>query len=52
MSSGRLFHSFGEQKQMIVRRDKTWWLDSKLVGSWRPKSSPRWHVSNAAQCDR
>jgi len=37
-------------KWSFANCDKTRRTDSKLVRSWRPKSSPRRHVSNACQC--
>jgi len=50
MSSGRLFHSFGpaeanDRSPAVTRRDRRY---SKLVASWRPKSTLRRHISNAA----
>jgi len=39
-------------KRSFANCDRTRRMDSKLAGSWRPKSSPRRHVSNSAQLIR
>jgi len=50
MSSGRHFTARSSRSEWsFANCDKTRQTDSKLVGSWPPKSTSRRHISNAAQ---